>query len=114
MVYGDWLFFEIVLCRNAYKGSNPFLCAKQKMIVFHEKYINFVFNFLFSVVSLLNSSGNRDFFLLLRGTRGVRYFKKSSMIARISAYSLRKISSLSSSFRLPFRKVSRSSCSGCV
>ena len=30
MVYGDWLFFEIVLCRNAYKGSNPFLCARQQ------------------------------------------------------------------------------------
>ena len=24
--------FEIVLCRNVYKGSNPFLCAK--MVVF--------------------------------------------------------------------------------
>lgn len=37
MVYGDWLFFEIVLCRNAYKGSNPFLCA---IFVVRKSYSN--------------------------------------------------------------------------
>ena len=107
--------FEIVLCRNVYKGSNPFLCAKPKKLLVFEQTDSFFVRFY----HLHNCNFSFLFYFLMilwvnMGRKWVNHLIKLSMISRTSAYSRFKCSNFSFSVNFPFKNTARLSCSGCV